>query len=98
MMGTDDACEAVMVGDRDRLVAESGGGHHQLVGMRSPAQKREICGDLQLRVGHGRKTSGKDAMDKPARRAVMAMQTRPEQPEAPPLLVLDPVIIADRIG
>src|SRR5712691_7096303 len=36
-------------------------------------------------------------MDKPARRAVAALQTRPEQPEAPSLLVLDPVVIADRI-
>src|SRR5271170_2526133 len=36
-------------------------------------------------------------MDKPARRAVAAVETRPEQPEAPPLLVLDPVIVADRI-
>src|ERR1700737_3082542 len=36
-------------------------------------------------------------MDKPARRAVVAVQTRPEQPEAPPLLVLDPVIVADRV-
>src|SRR6516162_4796887 len=42
--------------------------------------------------------SGKDAMDKPARRAVMAVQTRSEQPEAPPLLVLDPVIVADCIS
>src|ERR1700737_3771663 len=36
-------------------------------------------------------------MDKPARRAVVAVQTRPEQPEAPPLLVLDPVIVADHV-
>src|ERR1700746_2326415 len=40
--------------------------------------------------------SGKDAMDKPARLAVTAVETRPEQPEAPPFLVLDPVIIAER--
>jgi hypothetical protein len=37
-------------------------------------------------------------MDEPARRIVMAGKTRPEQPEAPPVLVLDPVIIADRIA
>src|SRR6516162_3614222 len=36
-------------------------------------------------------------MDKPARLAVAAVETRPEQPEAPPFLVLDPIIIADRI-
>jgi hypothetical protein len=36
-------------------------------------------------------------MDKPARRAVMAVQPRPEQPEAAPLLVLDPVVVADRV-
>ena len=34
-------------------------------------------------------------MDKPARRAVLAVQPRSEQPEAPPLLVLDPVIVTD---
>src|ERR1700724_2371180 len=37
-------------------------------------------------------------MDKPAWRVVIAVETRPEQPEASPLLVLDPVIISDRIG
>jgi hypothetical protein len=37
-------------------------------------------------------------MDKPARRAVTAVKTRPEQPEAPSFLVLDPVIIADRVA
>src|SRR5467141_2652571 len=37
-------------------------------------------------------------MDKPARRAIVAMQARPEQPEAPPFLVLDPVIIAERLS
>src|SRR5262249_25696143 len=42
--------------------------------------------------------SGKDAMDEPVRFAVAAMKTRPEQPEAPPLLVLDTVIIADRVN
>src|SRR5271165_1744580 len=36
-------------------------------------------------------------MDKPARRVFAAVETRPEQPEAPSLLVLDPVIIADRV-
>src|SRR5258706_1341992 len=36
-------------------------------------------------------------MDKPARLVVAAVETRPKQPEAPPLLVLDPIIIADRI-
>ena len=41
-----------MVGDRDRSMTESGCRHHQLVRMRSPAQKREIGGDLQLRVHH----------------------------------------------
>src|SRR5215472_7685163 len=41
--------------------------------------------------------SGKDTMDKPVRRLILTMETRPEQPEAPPLLVLDPVIIADGI-
>src|SRR6516165_2340628 len=35
-------------------------------------------------------------MDKPARLAVAAVQTRAEQPEAPPFLVLDSVIVADR--
>src|SRR5262249_31861491 len=42
--------------------------------------------------------SGKDAMDEPVRFAVAAMKTRPEQPEAPPLLVLDTVIVADRVN
>src|SRR5262245_61025040 len=42
--------------------------------------------------------SGKDAMDEPVWLAVAAMKTRPEQPEAPPLLVLDTVIIADRVN
>src|SRR2546423_14930265 len=37
-------------------------------------------------------------MDKPARLVIAAVETRPEQPEAPPLLVLDPVIIADRVN
>src|SRR6266478_6580922 len=37
-------------------------------------------------------------MDKPARLAVATVETRPEQPEAPPLLVLDPVIVADCIS
>jgi len=36
-------------------------------------------------------------MDKPARRLVPTMETRPEQPEAPPLLVLDPVVVADLV-
>src|SRR5580704_18014605 len=36
-------------------------------------------------------------MDKPARHVVPAVETSPEQPEAPTLLVFDPVIIADRI-
>src|SRR5271165_2656718 len=36
-------------------------------------------------------------MDKPARRAVPTMETCLEQPKTPPLLVLDPVIVADRI-
>ena len=40
---------------------------HQLVGMRGAAQEREIAGDLQLGVG-GQTSSGKDAMDEPARR------------------------------
>src|SRR5215472_19252600 len=94
VMGTYDAGEAVAVGDRDRLVTERGGGHHQLVRMRGTAQKREIGGDLQLRVKARHceaprgaaaistrllrcarnDISGKDAMDKPARRAVSAMQ------------------------
>src|SRR5882762_10442714 len=37
-------------------------------------------------------------MDKPAWRVVTAVQTRPKQPEAPSLLVLDPIVIADRIN
>src|SRR5271154_4938653 len=36
-------------------------------------------------------------MDEPARRMVAVGKTRPEQPEAPPFFVLDPVIVADRI-
>src|SRR5271155_2895679 len=36
-------------------------------------------------------------MDKPARFVVAAVETCPVQPEAPPLLVLDPIIIADRV-
>jgi len=50
VMGAHDAGDAVAVGDRDRLVAERRRGHHQLVRMRCAAQKREIGGDLQLRV------------------------------------------------
>src|SRR6516225_8931144 len=36
-------------------------------------------------------------MDKPARLMVAVVEARPEQPEPPPLLVFDPVIVADRI-
>ena len=36
-------------------------------------------------------------MDKPARRVVMAVEACAEQPEAPPFLVLTPVIVADRV-
>src|SRR5215472_3828459 len=37
-------------------------------------------------------------MNKPVRLLAMAVESRAEQPETPPLLVLDPVIVADRIG
>ncbi len=50
MMRAHQPGDAVPVGDRDRLVAERRRGHHQLVGMRRTAQKREIAGDLQLSV------------------------------------------------
>ena len=50
MMRAHDAGKAVAVGDRDRPMAERGRGQHQLVRMRGTAQKREIAGDLQLRV------------------------------------------------
>src|SRR5262249_19387493 len=63
MISADDAGEAVMVGDPDRLVAESGRGNHQLVRMRSPAQKREVGSDLQLCIHQDGAGSGKDAMD-----------------------------------
>src|SRR5271163_4282234 len=36
-------------------------------------------------------------MDEPARRVVAVGKSRPKQLEAPPFLVLDPVIVADRI-
>src|ERR1700756_5449612 len=36
-------------------------------------------------------------MDEPTQFVVAAMKTCPKQPEAPPCLVFDPVIIADRI-
>src|SRR5712692_5518985 len=36
-------------------------------------------------------------MDKPVRLVVAAVETRPEQPETPPLLVLDSVVVADRV-
>src|SRR5271169_392529 len=36
-------------------------------------------------------------MDEPARWVVAVGKACPEQPEAPPFLVLDPVIVADRI-
>ena len=36
-------------------------------------------------------------MDKPARLVIANVETRSEQPEAPPFLVLDPVIVADRV-
>src|SRR5215472_13049913 len=36
-------------------------------------------------------------MDKPARLVIAAVETRPEQPEAPSFLVLDPVIVADLV-
>src|SRR5690242_8660475 len=36
-------------------------------------------------------------MDKPARLVAATVETGPEQPEAPPLLSLDPVIVADRV-
>src|SRR5689334_21950882 len=41
--------------------------------------------------------SGEEAMDKPARRR-RAGQPGAKQPEAPPLVILDPVVIADRAG
>src|SRR5215469_9069406 len=120
-MRADDASQAIAVGDRDRPMAECRRGQHQFVRMRSTAQKREIGGDLQLRVINGchceaplgaeaismgllrcarndSGSSGKDAMDKPARFVVTAVETRPEQPEASPLLILYPVVIADRLS
>src|SRR5207245_10807262 len=39
----------------------------------------------------------KDAVDEPARRRV-ARQAGAEQPEAPTLLVLDPVVVANRVS
>ncbi len=53
MMRAHDAGKAVAVGDRDRPMTERGRGQHQLVRMRGAAQKREIGGDLQLRVARG---------------------------------------------
>ena len=50
VMGAHDTGKAVVVGDRDRRMTECRRGHHQLVRMRCTAQKREIGGDLQLRV------------------------------------------------
>src|SRR5262249_14928437 len=47
------ASQAIAVGDRDRPMAECRRGQHQFVRMRSTAQKREIGGDLQLRVING---------------------------------------------
>ena len=48
-----DAGERVAIGQCDRGQAELGGAQDQLLGVRSPAQKREIAGDLQLGVdGH----------------------------------------------
>jgi hypothetical protein len=43
--------ERVAVGQRDRGQAELGGAQDQLLGVRAPAQKREVAGDLQLGVG-----------------------------------------------
>ncbi len=96
-----DAGEAVAVGDRDRAVAEGGGGHHQLGRMRRPAQKREIGGDLQIPRSAGPAQTEELAQAKMPwinQRGVVAVgKACPEQPEAPPFLVLDPVIVADRI-
>ena len=46
-----DAGKRVAIGQRERGQAELGGAQDQLLGVRSPAQKREIAGDLQLGVG-----------------------------------------------
>jgi hypothetical protein len=49
-----DAGKRVAIGQGDRGQAELGGTQDQLLGVRSPAQKREIAGDLQLGVdSHG---------------------------------------------
>src|SRR6516225_11282156 len=50
VMGAHDTGKAVAVSDRDRRMTECRRGHHQLVRMRCTAQKREIGGDLKLRV------------------------------------------------
>ncbi len=46
LVRTDDAGDAVAVGDGDRRETERGGLFDQLVRMRAAAQKREIAGDL----------------------------------------------------
>src|SRR5580658_8624664 len=43
-------------------------------------------------------SSGKDAVDEPARRRVIAGQPGTEQPETPPFHILDVVVVAHRIG
>src|SRR6266404_2075262 len=62
--------------------------------MRDSLSKLAISPDL-FGGNSGIGGSGKDAVDEPARRRV-AGQAGAEQPEAPPVHILDPVIVADR--
>jgi hypothetical protein len=46
-----DPGKGVAVGQRDCGETELGGAQDQLLGVRAPAQEREVAGDLQLGVG-----------------------------------------------
>src|SRR5206468_4001662 len=65
----------------------------QLVRVRAALEEAEIGGDLQLGVaGHG---SAEETVQEPARRRLAGpVEPVAEQPEALPLGVLDPVIVA----
>ena len=52
-MGADDAGQRVSVGHRDRMQTEGGRRLHQLSGVRGAAQKGEVGGRLEFRIGPG---------------------------------------------
>ncbi len=60
LVGAHDAGKRIAVGDGEGPMAERGGGHRQLLGMRGAAQEGEIAGDLQLGVAGAHRVTGKE--------------------------------------